>query len=123
MAQNVNSYTINGTNIIIKVSDYVRIRSNDPKPYTLVARVELLGIEHQMALIRWYYLPEETEQGRKSFHGIKEVFLSNHYDVQSIHTIQRRMLYCECEMPYNPDLFIVQCDGCKCRYILSKYHQ
>ncbi|KAJ0718989.1 putative BAH domain-containing protein [Helianthus annuus] len=41
-----------------------------------------------MALIRWYYLPEETEQGTKSFHGIKEVFLSNHYDVQSIHTIQ-----------------------------------
>ncbi|XP_035831873.1 chromatin remodeling protein EBS-like [Helianthus annuus] len=106
-----------------------------------------------MALIRWYYLPEETEQGRKSFHGIKEVFLSNHYEVQSIHTIQGKyvvyslenymnlkrvgvddyfcrfeynyvkkchvdvfvVVYCECEMPYNPDLFIVQCDGCKCR--------
>ncbi|KAF5795161.1 putative Zinc finger, FYVE/PHD-type, Zinc finger, RING/FYVE/PHD-type [Helianthus annuus] len=32
------------------------------------------------------------------------------------------VVYCDCKMPYNPDLFMTQCDGCKHRYILSKYH-
>ncbi|KAJ0538695.1 putative chromatin regulator PHD family [Helianthus annuus] len=215
MAQNVNSYTINGTNIVIKgmtclfyiaycvlisckhsksshydcitlklndvelflllysvknlfferldgavdmfvctVGDYVRIRTDDPKISTSVAQVESLDVERQMVRIRWYYLPEETKQGRRTFHGIKEVLLSNHYDVRSIHTIQGKCVVyslenymnlkpvgsgdyfcrfeyncvekcvvdgfvdveCDCEMPYNPDLFMVQCDGCMCRF-------
>ncbi|XP_021975730.1 chromatin remodeling protein EBS [Helianthus annuus] len=154
MAQNVNSYTINGTNIVIKVGDYVRIRTDDPKIPTSVAQVESLDVERQMVRIRWYYLPEETKQGRRTFHGIKEVLLSNHYDVRSIHTIQGKCVVyslenymnlkpigaddyfcrfeyncvekcvvdgfvdveCDCEMPYNPDLFMVQCDGCMCRF-------
>ncbi|MFS7960930.1 putative Zinc finger, FYVE/PHD-type, Zinc finger, RING/FYVE/PHD-type [Helianthus anomalus] len=32
-------------------------------------------------------------------------------------------VYCDCKMPYNPDLFMVQCNGCKHRHILSKYPQ
>ncbi|KAM0009518.1 putative BAH domain-containing protein [Helianthus debilis subsp. tardiflorus] len=149
MAQNINSYTINSTNIIIKgmtclfyivycvlisckhsksshydcltlklndvelfillycvknlffvrldgavdlfvckVGDYVRIRTDDPMTSTSVARVELLDFERQMVRIRWCYLLDETKQGMRSFHGIKDVLLSNHYDVRSIHTIQ-----------------------------------
>ncbi|KAJ0764613.1 putative BAH domain-containing protein [Helianthus annuus] len=99
---------------VCTVSDYVRIRSDDPKPSTLVARVELLGIEHQMALIRWYYLPEETEQGMKSVHGIKEVFLSNHYDVQSIHTIQGKYVVYSLENYMN--LKSVGVDDYFCRF-------
>ncbi|KAJ0764614.1 putative BAH domain-containing protein [Helianthus annuus] len=99
---------------VCTVSDYVRIRSDDPKPSTLVARVELLGIEHQMALIRWYYLPEETEQGTKSFHGIKEVFLSNHYDMQSIHTIQGKYVVYSLENYMN--LKCVGVDDYFCRF-------
>ncbi|KAM0009523.1 putative BAH domain-containing protein [Helianthus debilis subsp. tardiflorus] len=62
--------------------------NDDPKTFTSVAQVESLDIERSMVLIRWYYLPEETKQGWKSFHGIMELFLSNNYDVESIHTIQ-----------------------------------
>ncbi|KAJ0759386.1 putative [histone H3]-dimethyl-L-lysine(36) demethylase chromatin regulator PHD family [Helianthus annuus] len=152
MVQNVNSYTINGTNIIFKVGDYVRIRSHDPKTSAYVARVESLDVEHQMVRIQRYYFPEVTKQGRKRFHGTKEVISSNHYDVQSIHAIQGKCVvrslenymtlkcvgvddyfcrfeydcvekclvnvsvavYCDCQMPCNPDLFMVQCDGCEC---------
>eukprot|EP00850_Spirogloea_muscicola_P023042 SM000324S12599 [mRNA] locus=s324:81984:86931:- [translate_table: standard] len=29
---------------------------------------------------RWYYRPEEAQCGRRSFHGAKELFLSDHFD-------------------------------------------
>ncbi|MFS7960931.1 putative BAH domain-containing protein [Helianthus anomalus] len=111
MAQNVNSYTINGTNIIIEgmtclfyimhcvknlffvrlddvVDLFICTINDDPKTFTSVAQVESLDIECSMVLIRWYYLSEETKQGWKSFNGIMELFLSNNYDVESIHNIQ-----------------------------------
>ncbi|KAK9723850.1 hypothetical protein RND81_05G029900 [Saponaria officinalis] len=89
--------------------------------------------------------------GRRQFHGAKELFLSDHFDVQSAHTIEgkctvhsfknytklenvgtddyfcrfeykaatgaftpdRVAVYCKCEMPYNPDDLMVQCECCK----------
>ncbi|BBH09359.1 PHD finger family protein / bromo-adjacent homology domain-containing protein, partial [Prunus dulcis] len=100
--------------------------------------------------VRWYYRPEESIGGRRQFHGSKEVFLSDHHDVQSADTIEakctvhtfksytkldavgnddffcrfeynsstgafnpdRVAVYCKCEMPYNPDDLMVQCEGC-----------
>ncbi|XP_028126264.1 chromatin remodeling protein SHL-like, partial [Camellia sinensis] len=100
--------------------------------------------------VRWYYRPEESIGGRRQFHGSKELFLSDHYDVQSADTIEgkctvhtfksytkldavgnddffcrfeynsstgafnpdRVAVYCKCEMPYNPDDLMVQCEGC-----------
>ncbi|GLT72667.1 hypothetical protein SLA2020_445770 [Shorea laevis] len=38
--------------------------------------------------VRWYYRPEESIGGRRQFHGAKELFLSDHFDVQSAHTIE-----------------------------------
>ncbi|MBA0667223.1 hypothetical protein Goklo_000340, partial [Gossypium klotzschianum] len=99
---------------------------------------------------RWYYRPEESIGGRRQFHGSKELFLSDHYDVQSADTIEgkctvhsfksytkldsvgnddffcrfeynsstgafnpdRVAVYCKCEMPYNPDDLMVQCEDC-----------
>ncbi|KAI7731553.1 hypothetical protein M8C21_022309 [Ambrosia artemisiifolia] len=95
--------------------------------------------------------PEESLGGRRPFHGVKERFLSDHYDYQSAHTIEgkcvvhsfknytklesvgtedyfcrfeykaatggftpdRVVVYCKCEMPYNPDDLMVQCEECK----------
>ncbi|MFS7960944.1 putative BAH domain-containing protein [Helianthus anomalus] len=196
MAQNVNSYTINDINIIIKgmtclfyivycvlISckhskyshyDCLTLKLNNVELFILLYSV-CISCKHSksghcdcitlklndMVRIRWYYLPDETKQGMRSFHGIKDVLLSNHYDVRSIHTIQGKCVgyslenymnlklvgvddyFCQsdynyvekcivdafvdvandCEMPYNPDLLMVQCDGCKRMYILSKYHQ
>ncbi|KAJ0441492.1 putative [histone H3]-dimethyl-L-lysine(36) demethylase chromatin regulator PHD family [Helianthus annuus] len=128
-----------------------------------IARVEKLMADDEnsemMAKIRCYYRPEDTEDGRRPFHGEKEIFLSNDYDTQSTQTIQgkcvvhtfqkyiklkdvgiddyfcryeydagkrdqpvaagerftpkRVTVYCKCNMPYNPEAYMVQCDKCK----------
>lgn len=50
-----------------------------------VARVEKLeadrhgNVEFQL---RWFYKPEHTVGGRRSFHGAKELLLSDHYDTR-----------------------------------------
>ncbi|XP_021969934.1 chromatin remodeling protein EBS isoform X1 [Helianthus annuus] len=152
--RDLESYTIRGTNKVVRVGDSVLMRSaeNEKNPY--VARVESIEADvkgNVKVRARWYYRPEESIGGRRQFHGIKELFLSDHYDVQSAHTIEdkcivhtfknytkldgvgpedyfcrfeykaatggftpdRVAVYCKCEMPYNPDDLMVQCEACK----------
>lgn len=130
----------------------MRPSENDKAPY--VARVEKIEAgsnNHTYVHVTWYYRPEESMGGRRQFHGSKELFLSDHHDVQSAHTIEgkctvhtfknytklenvgpddyycrfeykaatgafmpdRVAVYCKCEMPYNPDDLMVQCEQCK----------
>ncbi|KAK3017716.1 hypothetical protein RJ639_003072, partial [Escallonia herrerae] len=150
--RDLDVYTIKGTNKVVRVGDCVLMRplSTDTAPY--VARVEKIEADNKSNIkvrVRWYYRPEESMGGRRQFHGAKELFLSDHYDVQSAHTIEgkcivhsfknytklenvapedyycrfeykastggftpdRVAVYCKCEMPYNPDDLMVQCDG------------
>ncbi|KAF5782736.1 putative chromatin regulator PHD family [Helianthus annuus] len=156
--RDLESYTIRGTNKVVRgfgsFGDSVLMRSaeNEKAPY--VARVESIEADvkgNVKVRVRWYYRPEESMGGRRQFHGIKELFLSDHYDVQSAHTIEdkcivhtfknytkledvgpedyfcrfeykaatggftpdRVAVYCKCEMPYNPDDLMVQCEACK----------
>eukprot|EP00252_Welwitschia_mirabilis_P003733 TRINITY_DN13788_c0_g1_i1.p1 TRINITY_DN13788_c0_g1~~TRINITY_DN13788_c0_g1_i1.p1 ORF type:complete len:215 (-),score=13.25 TRINITY_DN13788_c0_g1_i1:398-1042(-) len=150
----LQSYTIKGTNKVVKVGDCVLMRAQDPEKPPYVARVESIiedGKKHVNVHVRWYYRPEESIGGRRQFHGVKELFLSDHYDVQSADTIEgkcivhsfknytklesvgaedyfcrfeykaatggftpdRVAVYCKCEMPYNPDDLMVQCEACK----------
>ncbi|RRT85091.1 hypothetical protein B296_00007944 [Ensete ventricosum] len=81
----LDSYTIKGTNKSIKRNSSLPLRSPTE------GRVE--GIEAGArggvkVRVRWYYRPEESIGGRRQFHGAKEVFLSDHYDVQSADTIE-----------------------------------
>ncbi|KAL5677453.1 hypothetical protein ACJX0J_013584, partial [Zea mays] len=130
----------------------MRPADTDKPPY--VARVERMESDGRGGVrvrVRWYYRPEEAKGGRRPFHGSKELFLSDHLDTQSAHTIEgkcivhsfksytkldnvgpedfycrfdykaatgaftpdRVAVYCKCEMPYNPDDLMVQCEGCK----------
>ncbi|XP_020582780.1 chromatin remodeling protein EBS-like isoform X3 [Phalaenopsis equestris] len=130
------------------------MRPSDPDNFPYVARVEKIEADQRNKVnvrIRWYYRPEDSIGGRRQFHGARELFLSDHYDVQSAHTIEdkcvvhsfknytkledvgsedffcrfeykvltggftpdRVAVYCKCEMPYNPDTLMVQCEGCK----------
>ncbi|KAL5132507.1 Chromatin remodeling protein EBS [Glycine soja] len=134
--------------------DCVLMRPSDTSKPPYVARVEKIEQDNRNNVkvrVRWYYRPEESIGGRRQFHGAKELFLSDHYDVQSAHTIEgkcvvhsfknytklenvgaedyycrfeykaatgaftpdRVAVYCKCEMPYNPDDLMVQCEGCK----------
>ena len=72
------------------MGDYVLMRSVDPKRLLYVARVEKIEADSKNNVkvrVRWYYRPEESLGGRRTFHGAKELFLSNHYDWQSVYTI------------------------------------
>ena len=56
-----------------------------------VARVEKMEADGRGSVrvrVRWYYRPEESKGGRRQFHGAKELFLSDHFDLQSAHTIE-----------------------------------
>eukprot|EP00897_Mesotaenium_endlicherianum_P001125 jgi/Mesen1/11012/ME000098S10402 len=136
----------------VKVGDAVLIRPPDKKtpPYIGVIQNFVRQKNEDMVKIRWYYRPEETMNGRRNFHGQKELFLSDHYDVTSADTIEGKCnvysfqeyqalssvdddeyfcrfeykaasgafhpdhvtVYCLCEMPYNPDDLMVNCDVC-----------
>ncbi|THU54599.1 hypothetical protein C4D60_Mb10t26810 [Musa balbisiana] len=152
--KDLDSYTIKSTNKVVKVGDCVLMRPAESGKPPYVARVEKIEADHRNNVrvrVRWYYRPEESIGGRRQFHGAKELFLSDHYDVQSAHTIEgkcivhsfknytklenvgaedyfcrfeykaatgaftpdRIAVYCKCEMPYNPDDLMVQCEGCK----------
>jgi len=54
-----------------------------------VARVEDITVERNDVKVRtrWYYRPEESLGGRRNFHGEKEVFLSDHFDVCSVDAV------------------------------------
>ena len=77
--------------LFVTVNDCVLIRSSNPERHPHdVARVQRLEIVNKLNVnvhIRWYYWPEDLEEGRLWFHGDKELFLSDHSDVQSVHTI------------------------------------
>ncbi|PKA50649.1 hypothetical protein AXF42_Ash017988 [Apostasia shenzhenica] len=152
--KDLDSYTIKGTNKVVRPGDCVLMRPSDSDKPPYVARVEKIEADHRNNVkvrVRWYYRPEESIGGRRQFHGAKELFLSDHYDVQSAHTIEgkcvvhsfknytklenvgtedyfcrfeykaatggftpdRVAVYCKCEMPYNPDDLMVQCEACK----------
>ncbi|KAK3121732.1 hypothetical protein QOZ80_8BG0659920 [Eleusine coracana subsp. coracana] len=89
--KDVNSYTIRGTNEVIRVGDCVLIRASDSESKPYVARVEKMEADGRGSVrvrVRWYYYPEETKDGRLQFHGAKEIFLSDHFDQQSADTIE-----------------------------------
>ncbi|KAL3614036.1 hypothetical protein CASFOL_042110 [Castilleja foliolosa] len=96
------------------------------------ARVEKIESDSRGASVnvhvRWFYRPEESIGGRRQFHGSKEVFKSyskldavgnddffcrfEYNSSTGAFNPDRVAVYCKCEMPYNPDDLMVQCEGC-----------
>ena len=72
--------------------DCVLMRPSEPSKPSYVAKIEKIEADSRGANVkvhvRWYYRPEESIGGRRQFHGSKELFLSDHYDVQSADTIE-----------------------------------
>ncbi|KAL0376171.1 UNVERIFIED_CONTAM: Chromatin remodeling protein SHL [Sesamum calycinum] len=150
----LDSYAVKHINKTIRPGDCVLMRPSDSSKPSYVARVEKIEADSRgtnvKIHVRWYYRPEESIGGRRQFHGSKELFLSDHFDIQSADTIEgkctvhsfksytkldavgnddffcrfeynsstgafnpdRVAVYCKCEMPYNPDDLMVQCEGC-----------
>lgn len=77
------------------VGDCVLMRPSDTGKPPYVARIEKIESDARNNVkvrVRWYYRPEESLGGRRQFHGAKELFLSDHYDVQSAHTIEGKCI-------------------------------
>ncbi|GER48225.1 PHD finger family protein / bromo-adjacenthomology (BAH) domain-containing protein [Striga asiatica] len=93
--KDLDSYTIKGTNKVVRPGDCVLMRPADSDKAPYVARVEKIEADHRNNVkvrARWYYRPEESIGGRRQFHGAKELFLSDHFDVQSAHTIEGKCI-------------------------------
>ncbi|KAK1403113.1 Chromatin remodeling protein like [Heracleum sosnowskyi] len=85
--QKLNSYNIRGTGEDVKVGDCVLFKpfKLDEPPY-VAAVVERL--KSREVKVQWYYRPEDTiSYGREHYHGSKELFISDHYDIQSVDNI------------------------------------
>ncbi|XP_059314234.1 chromatin remodeling protein EBS-like [Lycium ferocissimum] len=150
----LDSYTLKSINKTIRAGDCVLMRPSESSKPSYVARIEKIESDSRgsnvRVHVRWYYRPEESIGGRRQFHGVKELFMSDHYDIQSADTIEgkcivhsfknytkldavgnedffcrfdynsatgafnpdRVAVYCKCEMPYNPDDLMVQCESC-----------
>jgi hypothetical protein len=73
------------------VGDCVLMRASDSETHPYVARMEKIEADGHGSVrvrARWYYRPEESKGGRRQFHGAKELFLSDHIDLQSANTIE-----------------------------------
>ncbi|GAA0171912.1 hypothetical protein LIER_25844 [Lithospermum erythrorhizon] len=152
--RNLDSHKVKSINKTVRVGECVLMRPAVPSKPSYVARVERIESDSRggnvKVQVRWYYRPEESIGGRRQFHGSKEVFLSDHYDIQSADSIEgkcvvhsfksytklhavgnedffcrfeynsttgafdpdRVAVYCKCEMPYNPDDLMIQCEAC-----------
>ncbi len=67
------------------------MRGQDSEKPPYVAKIEKIEADSRNNVkvrVRWYYRPEESMGGRRQFHGSKELFLSDHYDIQSADTIE-----------------------------------
>ncbi|ANM66963.1 Bromo-adjacent homology (BAH) domain-containing protein [Arabidopsis thaliana] len=77
------------------LGDCVLMRPSDAGKAPYVARVEKIEADARNNVkvhCRWYYCPEESHGGRRQLHGAKELFLSDHFDVQSAHTIEGKCI-------------------------------
>lgn len=80
-----------GSHVFYAVGDCVLMRGQDPEKPPYVAKIEKIEADtrnNTKVRVRWYYRPEESMGGRRQFHGAKELFLSDHYDIQSADTIE-----------------------------------
>nr|GMC78660.1 chromatin remodeling protein EBS-like [Ipomoea batatas]GMC83699.1 chromatin remodeling protein EBS-like [Ipomoea batatas]GMC87900.1 chromatin remodeling protein EBS-like [Ipomoea batatas] len=93
----LHSYTIRGMytmNRTVRAGDAVFMRAPETEkdPYVaIIQKIEADNRNNVNVHVRWYYRPEETKRGRQRFHGIRELMLSDHYDVQSAETIERKV--------------------------------
>ncbi|KAL2897915.1 Chromatin remodeling protein EBS [Bienertia sinuspersici] len=75
----------------IRVEDCVLMRPvgvGKPPYVTQIEKNEADGRHNVKVRVRWYSRPEESIGERRQFHGAIELFLSDHHDVQSAHTIE-----------------------------------
>uniref|UniRef100_A0A3Q7EV15 BAH domain-containing protein n=1 Tax=Solanum lycopersicum TaxID=4081 RepID=A0A3Q7EV15_SOLLC len=88
----LDSYTVKSINKTVRAGDCVLMRASESSKPSYVARVEKIESDNRggnvRVHVRWYYRPEESIGGRRQFHGSKELFMSDHRDIQSADTIE-----------------------------------
>nr|XP_017233241.1 PREDICTED: chromatin remodeling protein SHL-like [Daucus carota subsp. sativus] len=67
------------------VGDCVLLMASNPDDPPYVAQI--VESKAKKVEVRWYYRPQDTDLWKKDCHGKKELFLSNHFDPQSLDCI------------------------------------
>ncbi|KAJ6402853.1 hypothetical protein OIU84_014873 [Salix udensis] len=112
----LDSYTVKPINITVKPGDCVLMRPSDPSKPSYVAKIERIESRgHSSA---------DTIEGKCTVHSFKnyttldavgndDFFCRFEYNSSSgAFNPESVAVYCKCEMPYNPDDLMVQCEGC-----------
>ncbi|KAL9452105.1 hypothetical protein AB3S75_004969 [Citrus x aurantiifolia] len=118
--RDLESYTIRGTNKIVRVGDCVLMRPSDTGKPPYVARIEKIESD-----ARNNVKSAHTIEGKCIVHSFKNYTKLENVGAEDYYcrfeykaasggfTPDRVAVYCKCEMPYNPDDLMVQCEGCK----------
>ncbi|KAL5715359.1 hypothetical protein ACHQM5_017189 [Ranunculus cassubicifolius] len=118
--KDMDSYTIKGTSKIVKAGDCVTMRPSDSDKPPYVARVEKIEGDNRNNVKSAHTIEGKcTVHSFKSYTKLENVGAEDYFcrfeykAATGGFTPDRVAVYCKCEMPYNPDDLMVQCDDCK----------
>ncbi|KAL8099851.1 hypothetical protein AgCh_032198 [Apium graveolens] len=115
-------YTIRGTDKVVRAGDCVLMKSSEPDKQPYVARVEKIEADTGGNVI---VKSANTIEGKCIVHSFKDYTKLEDVGVEDYYsrfeykagtkefTPDRVTVYCKCEMPYNPNDLMIQCDDCK----------
>ncbi|OUS41680.1 hypothetical protein BE221DRAFT_64645 [Ostreococcus tauri] len=77
--------------VLFEVNDAVLVKAPGVRE-RYVGRIVSVTVDKGAvkARICWYYRPQEAAGGRKRFHGVKELFASDHFDWVSVNTLDAK---------------------------------
>ncbi|TKY66453.1 Lysine-specific demethylase PHF2 [Spatholobus suberectus] len=118
--KDLDSYTIRGTNKIVRAGDCVLMRPSDTSKPPYVARVEKIEQDNRSNVKSAHTIEGKcVVHSFKNYTKLENVGAEDYYcrfeykAATGAFTPDRVAVYCKCEMPYNPDDLMVQCEGCK----------
>lgn len=87
--EELSSVTYGGTTYLPNDCVLINPDANAPAYVARIRRIVQQGDDEQSIEldVTWFYRPEEAVGGRKSFHGVDEVFESDHHDKAHVQTI------------------------------------
>nr|POF20894.1 chromatin remodeling protein shl [Quercus suber] len=118
----LDSYTVKHINKTVKAGDCVLMRPSDPAKPSYVAKIERIEADGRGTNVKVH--SADTIEGKCTVHSFKsytkldavgndDFFCRFEYNSSTgAFNPDRVAVYCKCEMPYNPDDLMVQCEGC-----------
>ncbi|XP_061348396.1 chromatin remodeling protein EBS-like isoform X2 [Gastrolobium bilobum] len=119
--RDMDSFTISGTDKIVKVGDCVLLRPSEDSNSPYVALVDSIWDDNRNNV---NVKSAHTIEGKCVVHSFKDYTRLENVGAEDYYcrfeyaaatgafTPDRVAVYCNCEMPYNPDDLMMQCEEC-----------